>query len=239
VNLNLLDPDTRSESPLSSTLPTGTAWYPSSCAKGRYVVFSRVDHRYGKTVNIWRIDVASGNLKQLTNGKEDGLTVCSLDEKWVYYADLSNGFKLTRVPLDGGKPERLSELPIGAHFFDISPDGRLAAFATYRSGNPKKWLALVPVDSPLDVKLIELQRPLLREGAVRFTHDGKAVVYPVREQGADNLWLQPLDRSPGKQLTSFKSEEIADFHWSFDGNKLGLVRGHTDSDVVLLQDSKP
>jgi Tol biopolymer transport system component len=79
----------------------------------------------------------------------------------------------------------------------------------------------------------------LRKSAVRFTPDGKAVVYPIRDQGADNLWLQPLDGSRGKQLTNFKSEEIRDFHWSFDGSKLALIRGHTDSDVVLLQESKP
>jgi len=53
------------------------------------------------------------------------------------------------------------------------------------------------------------------------------------------LWLQPLDGSPGRQITNFKSERIHGFHWSFDGSKLGLVRGHTDSDVVLLQESKP
>jgi eukaryotic-like serine/threonine-protein kinase len=239
VTLSVLNPDTGSESPLSSTLPIGSAWFPSSCANGRYIVFVRVDHRNAKTINIWRIDSGGGNLKQLTDGKEDEFTVCSLDGKWVYYVDQSNGFKLTRVPLDGGKPQRISELPIGSHSFDISPDGRLAAFASFRSGSAQKQLALVPVDSPLDAKLIDLQRPLLREGAVRFTHDGKAVVYPVRDQGIDNLWLQPLDGSPGKQLTNFKSEQITDFHWSFDGSKLGLIRGHTDSDVVLLEESKP
>ena len=41
------------------------------------------------------------------------------------------------------------------------------------------------------------------------------------------------------ELTNFNSEHIEDFHWSFDGSKLGMVRGHTDSDVVLLQESKP
>jgi len=32
-------------------------------------------------------------------------------------------------------------------------------------------------------------------------------------------------------------EQIIDFHWSFDGSKLGMVRGHTNSDIVLLEDS--
>ena len=59
------------------------------------------------------------------------------------------------------------------------------------------------------------------------------------ERDVDNLWLQPLDGSPGKQITNFKSEHIWDFHWSFDGSKLGMVRGHSDLNVVLGQESKP
>ena len=27
------------------------------------------------------------------------------------------------------------------------------------------------------------------------------------------------------ELTNFKSEHIEDFHWSFDGSKLGIVHG--------------
>jgi hypothetical protein len=36
-----------------------------------------------------------------------------------------------------------------------------------------------------------------------------------------------------------ESEQILSFDWSPDGKKLGILRGHTDSDVVLLQESKP
>jgi hypothetical protein len=65
------------------------------------------------------------------------------------------------------------------------------------------------------------------------------VFYNFHDQEAENLWLQPLDGSPGKQVTNFKAEQITDFHLSFDGSKLGMVRGHTDSDVVLLEEAKP
>jgi hypothetical protein len=81
-------------------------------------------HSGAKTTTIWRMDAGGGSLKQLSDGKNDVYAVCSSDEKWVYYSDLSNGAKLTREPLDGGKPERLSELPAYSPF-DISPDGKL------------------------------------------------------------------------------------------------------------------
>jgi eukaryotic-like serine/threonine-protein kinase len=238
--LNLFNPDTGSRAPLTSTLPGGSAWYPVSCANGRYVVFSLVGHGSLRTVTLWRMDAGGGNLTQLTPGKDDTQAVCSPDGKWVYYKDRTNGAELTRVPLDGGKPERLSPLPVTYSRFDLSPDGGLAAFETFAStASPKTQLALVPVDSPQNTKLLDLQHPISADGGIRFTRDGKAVAYPVRDQDTDNLWLQPLDGSPGKQITNFKSEQITDFHWSPDGSKLGLVRGHTDSDVVLLQESKP
>jgi len=236
--LSLFHPDTGNKLPLTAAQQDGGAFQPSSCANGRYALFSLAGHGGGKSVMIWRMDAGGGNLKQLSDGKNDESAVCSPDGKWVFYSDVTNGAKLCRVPMDGGKSERISDLP--AYAFDISPDSKLAAFATFASsGNPRQQLALVPVDSPQNTKIIDLQRPVTSLRSVRFSHDGKAVVYAIHDQDADNLWLQPLDGSPGKQITSFKSERITDFQWSFDGSKLGMVRGHTDSDVVLLQESKP
>jgi len=232
---NLVHLENGKKTPLTSRQQDGAVFQPSACADDRYVVASIGGHGGGTTVNIWRMDAAGGNLKQLSDGKLDQLPICSPDGKWVYYSDMSNGAKPTRVSLEGGKPERLSDFP--AYGLDVSPDAKLIAFGTFRPSQPKEQIALLPVDSPQELKLVELQHP--RFGILRFTHDGKAVVYPFRDQEADNLWLQPLDGSPGKQLTNFKSEHITEFHWSFDGGKLGLIRGHTDSDVVLLQESKP
>jgi serine/threonine protein kinase/Tol biopolymer transport system component len=233
--LHLFNPESRSKTPITSP-QDGGAFGPDACANGRYVVSTIAGHGGAIALRVWRMDAGGGNLKQLSDGTLDEAAVCSPDGKWVYYSDISNGAILNKVPLDGGKPERLTELP--AYRFDISPDGKVAAFATFASASAaKEQLALVPVDSPQQTKLLDLQHPV--QGPIRFTHDGKAVVYSFHDQGgADNLWLQPLDSSPGKQITNFKSERIWDFHWSFDGSKLGLVRGHTDSDVVLLEEAK-
>jgi len=73
----------------------------------------------------------------------------------------------------------------------------------------------------------------------QFAPDGKAVVYSVREKGVDNLWYQSLDGSKGHQMTNFSSEQIVGFAWSPDGKTLGVLRQHTESDVVLLRQSQP
>jgi serine/threonine protein kinase/WD40 repeat protein len=233
LTLSLLNLQSRAKTPLTSLEQDGFAFQPSTCASGRYIVFTLAGHGGAKLQNIWRMDASGGNLKQLSDGKADQQAKCSPDGQSVFYVDLPNGAKLMKVSFEGGKSERVTELPTLG--FDLSPDGKLAAFATFASpSNPKEALAVVPLDSPQNTKLLDLQRPI--QGYTRFMPDGKAVAYPFRDKDADNLWMQPLDGSPGKQLTNFKSERIGDFHWSFDGSKVGLIRGHTDSDVVLIRD---
>jgi hypothetical protein len=78
-----------------------------------------------------------------------------------------------------------------------------------------------------------------RYGPVRFAPEGNAVVYPVGQGDVANLRRQTLDGKPGKQITNFSSELIGEsFAWSFDKSKLAVIRGHADSDVVLIRDSR-
>jgi Tol biopolymer transport system component len=71
---------------------------------------------------------------------------------------------------------------------------------------------------------------------LNFTPDGKSVAYIVRDQGVDNIFVQPLDGSPGHQITNFTSEHIAEFQWSPDGKILAVARAQKTSDVVLLRE---
>jgi hypothetical protein len=54
----------------------------------------------------------------------------------------------------------------------------------------------------------------------------------------DNVWVQPLDGSPGHQITTFKSDQISEFHWSPDSKTLAVSHQHDTADVVLLQDNQ-
>jgi len=203
---------------------------PWECSDGRSLVFLA-----GKeSASIWRANVSGGNLKQLTQGKLDNNPVCAPDSKSVYYLD-GGTQRVMQVSMDGGASRKVSDIPVtGSGFFDISPDGSTLAFAIidHAAGHEEK-LVLVALGTGQLQKQIEFQRP--KTGLVHFSRDGKSVLYPIRENNADNLWQQPLDGSAGKQVTSFKTEHIWDYHWSPDGSKLAIVRGHTDSDVVLMR----
>jgi len=216
-----------------ATEPDSASGDPWECSDARYIVFDHSLRGNTGTLSIWRADTAGGDLKQLSNGKLDNYPVCSPDSRWVYYLE-GRTRHLMRVPIGGGAAQQVGDLPV-LSLFDISPDGSRAVFATvdHASGHEEK-IALVETDTGKVRQLLKYQR----QGGhlIRFAPDGKSVVYTVRDSGVDNLWQQPLDGSPGKPLTSFKSEQIQDFHWSWDGSKLAMVRGHNDSDVVLLKD---
>ncbi len=209
---------------------------PSACPDGRYVVFVLGFHANSTDQNIWRVDSSGGNLTQLTKGKNDTYPICSPDSQSVYFVSQQEENKLAMVPIGGGEAKVLTDVPISgtANTFDISPDGKLVAFPTLEhSGEHKERLALLETGSG-HVAMRDLDR--LRFGMIHFDQSGKGVIYPARDGGADNLWLQPLDGSKGRQLTTFTSEHIWDFHWSPDGKHLALVRGHNDADVVLIRD---
>ena len=202
------------------------------------------------SMNIWRTNKDGSSPLKLTNGKADFYPVCSPDSKWVYYLDVV-GNSILRVPLDGsGKPEAvMGSIPnVLAGAGGISPDGKTLAHSVSvlnpETQESEHKIALLNLESATTLRTLAVSGQWGEglEGMgweeVQFTPDGKAVAHIIRENGVDNIWVQPLDGSVGHRITNFTSEQIASFHWSPDGKKLGILRGHSDSDVVLLQESK-
>jgi serine/threonine protein kinase len=235
-SLHFVNPSTGAKTPIA-TEEKSPGGNPSVCADGHTVVFDMAFHGGTGNSNIWRVDTSGANLKQLTNGVRDHNAVCAPDNKSVYYVAQGDEQKLMRVSIDGGTALTVSDVPMES-IFDLSPDGELAVFATLEHhAEHKEKLVIVSVETGRVVKMLDFEHFHLG-GIFRFSPDGKSVVYPSRENGVDNLWAQLLDESKGHYITEFKSERIYDFHWSFDGKQLAMVRGHTDSDVVLIRDGQ-
>lgn len=233
----LLNPNTGAKTPLLSQLRI--PGFARSCPDG-HVVFTAVPE--GKNeVQVFRADAEGGNIQVITKGKFDFMPVCSADSKTVLYADADS--KLEKVGIDGGVPQQLREY---ANFgrFTVSSDGKNVAMITNRVGETKEKIALLSPDFNQPIRFLDFERPRVSYGAIfgdepiLFKRDGTGIVYPVREGQTDNLWLQHLDGTPGKQLTDFKSEFIRDFDYSSDGKQLAIIRGHREADVVLIRDSE-
>ena len=169
--------------------------------------------------------------------------MCSPDGKWVYYMD-TDAQQIKRVPIEGGTPETVPGTIIPNVVVEpatISPDGKLLAFFYVKVGTvlPDRKIALVSLDAGSKPQMRVLNPDPRAVGMPEFTRDGTGVVYIIRENGTDNLWLQPLDGALGRQITNFLTDSIGQFQFSPDGKKLGMVRWHNDSDVVLFRDSGP
>jgi len=216
---------------------------PIWCADGRYFVMAWPGHGGGE--NIWRIDSDGSNPKQLTHDRLARSPTCTPDGKWVLYQNEMPPFAIERVAIEGGKHEVVSASIIPGAINDsdglsLSPDGRLLAFKITRSDTHKRQTALVSLDENgvgSATRFLDAD-PRISDHP-EFTPDGKAVIYAIKENGVENLWLQPLDAAPGRQITNFTTDVFRSYRYSPDGKTLGVLRSHRDSDVVLLRDTTP
>ncbi len=205
---------------------------PAACG-ANYFVFAWYFRGNIPWGNIWRTNTDGSSPLKLTNGKADGFPVCSPDQKWVYYWDPYDGANVLRVPLDGsGKPEAVPgsssiSSPALTGPGVVSRDGKTLA-RVVQVLNPKTQdyqnkIALLNLESSTAVRMLDVSEHLEESidtwAGAEFTPDGKAVAYTIRENGVDNIWMQPLDGSVGHQITNFKSEQISLFHWSPDGEE--------------------
>jgi Tol biopolymer transport system component/predicted Ser/Thr protein kinase len=229
--------------------PNTMVLFPSSCGRNYLVLTLKLQ---GTTsFNVWRTNADGSSPVELTDGAYDVFPVCSPDQKWVYYIDFFFQNQIFRVPLDGsGKSEAMFGLPQGYSYFwglSISPDGKTLAaavktgqFVETMEGTAK--IVLFELGSSNPPRILDASHYWSHswwlDNSLQFTPDGKAVAYAGRENGVDNVWVQPLDGSADHPITDFASDQIWLFGLSPDGKSLAVLRGHYDSDVVLLQESK-
>ncbi|HET6893514.1 MAG TPA: protein kinase [Pyrinomonadaceae bacterium] len=214
------------------TLAEGHSYDPSASSDGRYVFYV---HETGEGPHIWRMNADTSDQKQLTD-KFDIRPLVSLDGRWIYYQSFANNQMIWRASSDGSGAVQLSDR--SALDLAISPEGnRVACYSRDESNAPFK-LTILSADKGEVLKVFDLFMPPQRsgrsEGSLRWTPDGRAINFVRTKDGVSNIWSQPVDGLPPRQLTNFSSEQIFYFDYSRDGKQLALSRGALNSDVVLI-----
>jgi len=210
---------------------------PAACGSGDLIVLTRVVE--GANFNIWRLNVADGELKRLTFGIAELSPSCTPDGKWVVYegAQASDNVRhIFKVSIDGGAPIELARGNVYSPA--VSPDGKLVVHSRIdgqgRSAKHKLVVQKLEGGEPL----YEIEVPSSYDLNPGWTPDGRALVFTKNTTGTvQNLYMQPLPSGPPVQLTHFNSEpgRVLAYAWSRDGKKLAVTRApFNNADVVMF-----
>jgi eukaryotic-like serine/threonine-protein kinase len=215
--------------------PNSPPQLPNACGDGRHIVFLWPFRNGETTEHVWRINTDGSGAVQLTNDKRDYAPTCSQDGEWVA---VPSPVGVQRLRVSGGSPELLANgvLLSGVGY---SPDGTTMAYimGTRIPGAAALQRTVVLTTPGRGAPKLLDANPDFAGGDLRFTPDGSAIAYAVRDSGGDNIYAQPLDGSAGRMLTRFRDMRIERFGWSPDGRGLAVLRTEAESDVVVVADA--
>ncbi len=150
--------------------------------------------------DLFRYDLASGALRQLTRGQRAHEPDVSPDGQWIACVLVGTGTRrLALVPISGGEPRVLmAGAPGLAYTPSFSPDGRFIAYSRYKPGGYR------------DIHVYELATATDRAIAVdramdmdpRFSPDGRFVVFSSDRTGIANIFAYELATKQLFQVTN-------------------------------------
>ncbi len=199
---------------------------------GRYIVYPSGDG--GGT--IVRMNIDGSNRVELSRAAGADNPDISFDGKWVIFSAYVDGEqRILRVPIDGGPHQILTDY--NATEPRYSHDGtRFACFIANEKSSVWNRLAIVPADGGEPIKVFD--SPLntsIGRGPI-WTPDDKGITLIVAPGEKQDLWLQPVDGGPGKQITNFDVPGIARREYSRDGKRIAIVRAEGIGNAIMITD---
>jgi eukaryotic-like serine/threonine-protein kinase len=205
-----------------------SAAYGSACGTDG-VVFANLRNN---TLSLFRQDLATREVKQLTFERDAEWPVCNRDGKTVYYNDFFEGPALKRVSTTSG-----SAAEVYAHAASnaaLSPDDKRIAFFQFSvaAGEHKNVIVVQDLDGANRIEL-----PSTGVHRAIWAPDSHALILSKTTGAGANLFYQPLDGGKATQVTHFDAEPLwaAQFSFSPDGKQIAIGRARVnDSDLVMF-----
>ncbi len=226
---------TTSTEQLQLTAGASRNYGPAAAPDGSFVVFH--SNRSGNW-QIWRMNRDGGNQTSLTNGNEESnWAQVTPDGKWIVYEHFGAGTLTTvwKRALDGGEPVRLTKTLSMRP--SISPDGKqVACWSKDEMPNAPWKISLLALDSGAIIQQFNVVQNDASGGSViRWTPDGRGLVYIDFRNDVTSLWQQSLSGGAPKKLLESANQVIYSFDIARDGS-IAFSRGLRAYDVVLISD---
>ena len=218
--------------PRQLTAQLARSYSPAVSPDGKTIAFHS---NRGGSWNIWKMDRDGRNPVQLTrDARDSNWPQFTPDGKFIVYHHTGEKVLSTiwKVPVEGGAPMPL----IGREsmYPAMAPDGKMACWINDQPGKPLWKIVVFRPDGGV-LRTFGFEGNVMPSPRLRWTPESDAITYIDRRSGVSNVWIQPLDGRPARQLTSFTWGQIYSFDWTPDG-RLVYSRGMTTSDVVLIRD---
>jgi hypothetical protein len=184
------------------------------------------DYDAGETFTI---DGSGGNRVRVSSGFGPLRKLMS-DGKHLVSAVMQPTPTVQLVPVDkNGTSRVIASEHVRNGGAEVSPDGQWLAYSAFDANNR-------PAVIVCDLATCSSKRTLPLASTWHWMPDSRALAYVGPGVSAD-LWIQPVDGGPPRQLTHFPNDrrQIADFAWSADGSRLAVARAAQSNDILMLR----
>lgn len=190
---------------------------------------------------IWRTDIDGRNAVQLSEDGNHGdynPQLTADGSSLIFQRQINNDDRsqLVKMSAAGGPVTPFySNENRAAWGPRLSPDGSRIAFTTYDIRTFEKKIVVAKLNGN-EFGQIERELDYNLVNQIVWAPDSKSLTLLTSRSGLPNLWSQPIDGSPAKPITDFKTGLIFNFAWTADGKSILLARGSINNDLILIRD---
>lgn len=209
----------------------------SVCDNGGFIAFN-VNLKKSAEQKLAIAQTDASNAKLLTDAVNDYDATCSPVTNDIYFVRQESGTSyLMTITSAGGEPRKIIPLVADNGGMAMSPDGERLVVKRAAGTGAAYSREIAVLEAKTGKTLFSWKTDYADIGRVRFTPDGKSLIYNKREKNVGNLWVLPLDGKQPRQITHFNTQLIFDFSPSPDGKNIAMARGTRSTDVVLITDT--